>query len=292
MKSAPALKKAILFTTVMAFVAITFGAFVRVTGSGLGCPDWPLCHGRIVPPFDDIPAWIEWMHRYAVLFLTLGMVYTLVSGFRLGGIPKGMLIAPIVLLVIQITLGALTVKTEISPPVAGVHFMVAMLFLASIIMLLVYCRAPLPSQPGPALGIMSLFFTTLVLLTILIGVIVMRSSAGRACSHLPICFGEESYSVPYLHTIHTVHRYLAYITATCVIFIHVRTIKTRAFPFVPYALAMTLVLGQVGLGIGNVAYELNVLWIRLGHIAVAAGLFGAMVYGTACLMLPTRLKSE
>jgi heme A synthase len=44
------------------YLLIVFGAVVRVTGSGLGCPDWPLCHGRLVPPAETT-AIIEYVHR-------------------------------------------------------------------------------------------------------------------------------------------------------------------------------------------------------------------------------------
>ena len=50
---------------VAADVTITAGAVVRVTGSGLGCPDWPTCHGQLVPPLEAGPL-IEYAHRLAV----------------------------------------------------------------------------------------------------------------------------------------------------------------------------------------------------------------------------------
>ena len=50
---------ALVFSTLLA----TQGAIVLETVAGLGCPDWPLCHGSITPPPDDIKAIIEYTHR-------------------------------------------------------------------------------------------------------------------------------------------------------------------------------------------------------------------------------------
>src|SRR5437899_1676874 len=54
-----------LVTTALTFLAVTAGGLVRATGSGLGCPSWPRCYGRWVPPLQA-HAVIEMSHRYLV----------------------------------------------------------------------------------------------------------------------------------------------------------------------------------------------------------------------------------
>ena len=59
------LAKLSLATTVLTFLAVTAGGLVRATGSGLGCPGWPKCYGRWIPP-ANAHAVIEWNHRFLV----------------------------------------------------------------------------------------------------------------------------------------------------------------------------------------------------------------------------------
>src|SRR3989475_7178249 len=49
-------------TALVTYALVVLGGVVRVSGSGLGCPDWPLCHGRLLPPLN-LHAIIEYSHR-------------------------------------------------------------------------------------------------------------------------------------------------------------------------------------------------------------------------------------
>ena len=114
----------------LALIVLT-GAGVRLTGSGLGCPDWPRCYGRNVPPLDS-HAVIEYGNRLLTGFVGFAVIAASVGAFfrrpyrwhlaLFGGLlPLGV--------IGQAILGALVVKHHLAPGLVMCHFILSMMLL-------------------------------------------------------------------------------------------------------------------------------------------------------------------
>jgi heme a synthase len=108
-------------------VIIPSGALVRLTGSGLGCPDWPGCHGQVVPPLSG-HAWIEFSNRIVSGLVVIVAVVTWIAAVRMPGAPRRLrrwAAVPAVAGVLQGPLGALTVLSDLHPLLVSSHFLLS-----------------------------------------------------------------------------------------------------------------------------------------------------------------------
>ena len=198
----------------MTFDLIVFGAFTRLTDSGLGCPDWPGCYGASNPfhalgeiqqaestmpsgPVTVIKAWIEMIHRY--LAMTVGALILVQVGVAFGKLkslgksPLFCSLGLLLLVCIQGAFGAWTVTLKLQPIIVTIHLMLALFLLAC---LTVYAQQAweqsssvhiLRIRPLPA----QLLIIAFVVLTIQIflGAWVSTNYAVLACPDFPTCLG-------------------------------------------------------------------------------------------------------
>src|SRR5688572_16091028 len=119
----PAFRRLTVIAAAAVYLLMVIGGVVRITESGLGCPDWPLCYGKVIPPFE-LTALIEYTHRSVALIGGLLVIAVAVMAWRhyredrWVSVPA---LAVIALLAIQIPLGAVVVITELRPVLVAIH---------------------------------------------------------------------------------------------------------------------------------------------------------------------------
>lgn len=251
-----------LAAAVYTYVLVVYGGIVRITGSGMGCgDDWPHCNAAIIPTFD-MPTFIEYSHRVLAGGLALLTLWVLIQavrirrarakGHHLAGhdaehhhaqreAPRGdaarltrpaWLAAGLIL--VQVLLGAITVKLELPAIVTAVHFMTAMALLAIFLVLAVRTgrvgatttlatAAATPTAAGPALrpadSRVALAMAALGFVVITFGALTANvgmqgpfppSGAAMACGGFPLCNGQLWPAGSSWAWIHWIHRLLAF----------------------------------------------------------------------------------
>ncbi len=123
-----------LASAVGAFALTVAGGFVTQTGSGLGCPDWPLCHGQVVPDFSDSNTAIEWTHRTVAAIVGLLVLVTTLFAWRDRRGERRILRAStlsLVLVIVQAALGGAVVVSNLNPFLVVAHVSIAAAFFAT-----------------------------------------------------------------------------------------------------------------------------------------------------------------
>ena len=216
LKRLQALRVLTLFLT---FDLVLFGAFTRLTDSGLGCPDWPGCYGNTSPlgavdhinlaqtllpdgPVTITKAWIEMLHRYlatAVGALIVGL--TIVSWRDCSGQRNQTQVTAqswpwlpsltLVWVCAQGAFGALTVTMKLFPAIVTLHLLGALVLLAMLCIQVVHgANAPLP-RPVLRADIRRwlVWLLALLMLQVMLGGWVSANYAVLACGDFPTCQG-------------------------------------------------------------------------------------------------------
>ena len=123
-------------------VIIPSGALVRLTDSGLGCPDWPGCHGQVIPPLSG-HAWIEYSNRILSGLVVIVAIVAWVAALRMPGAPRRLrrwAAVPAIAGFLQGPLGALTVLSDLHPLLVSSHFLLSIAALGGGTMLALTAR--------------------------------------------------------------------------------------------------------------------------------------------------------
>jgi len=247
---------------VCTYLLIVLGAVVRITGSGMGCGDhWPLCNGHLFPPLNDIGTVIEWSHRLLASVVSI-LVATLAFYAWRRRIPG---LAPYIalgLLVPQVLLGAVTVKTGLTPAIVVLHLVMAMLLLATLLGVATGSSLSLRGRP---VSLMALAF-----ITVLFGALTANLGAAAACHGFPLCNGEIWTTAGPLALIHWLHRLLAY---SLVIVATVWAVRT---PGRASKIVLGLIALQVAVGAGTVLSGLA-SGLQALHVAVGTAVWVGVV---------------
>lgn len=280
-------QRLLLVTILATFILVVIGGTVRATGSGLGCPDWPTCHGNLIPSADKHTL-IEFSHRTAaavVGILFLGVTFFTFKDERRNKLVFWLAFSAGVLLLAQIILGGVTVKKELPAGIVAAHLGTAMAFMGVCIVTLAISlmrsrgvdRAPLASESAftrLALGTAAVAFVTLVL-----GSYISGTDAALACSGWPLCNGKLVPGGDSAVGLHFLHRLVAGGLGVMILGLIYQAFESRrAQPLLLWLAvgAGVAYIAQALLGAANIWTDLAA-GVVVAHLSLACLLWCAMV---------------
>jgi heme A synthase len=268
--------RVLAFTTaVFAYLQIALGGVVRVTGSGLGCPDWPLCHGRPYPP-ADVHSIIEYSHRSVGTITGVLVIATVVLAWivfhRTRPIVAIVATGSLVAIAAEGGLGAVVVAQELAPWLVLVHLALAMLILGC---LLATAILALPPSSGIAtirpLAAVSAAATYLLLLT---GSTVVASEADKQCHSWPLCGGGFTPDFTGVNAFTMLHRGSALLLGALMLYVALRAMREANLR--PAAIA-TLVIFALQVLVGAGAAVSDAALFNGLHVAMATLVWAGML---------------
>ncbi|MGI8554233.1 MAG: COX15/CtaA family protein [Dehalococcoidia bacterium] len=270
-----------LLTTLATYLLIVLGGTVRVTGSGLACPDWPTCHGRLVPTLDQ-HVLIEYSHRLSASLVSVLVIALLIMALWVWRQPRylqRLCAIAVGLLILQVILGAVTVRADLPPQIVTAHLATATALLGVLAAISVYSVTGRGGSLDPVArrfaraAMMAAGGTFLLILT---GSYVVGSNAGLACHTWPLCNGQilptGGHSSVDVNFFHRVFAILIGLGIAAVALRGWKTRRNRPLLLWTATAALAIYLAQIFVGAGNVWFGLTAP-IRIAHLATAQALW-------------------
>jgi heme A synthase len=270
-------------TAIAAYALIIFGSQVRVSDSGMGCPDWPLCSGSVGPIYQ-FHALMEQTHRYIAAIVTTLAFLTALLAFR-ARTRQRTTVRPAVftaaVIVVQIALGAVTLWAGNDAPTVAAHLIAGVAMLGGAMATAVCALVPeRVTRPGPrlrrvawvAIGAAGVLFVS--------GSLVVNAGAEHACASFPLCPSGQPGDLVWPHLL---HRSIAVLAGVALFTFSVHAWRRWSAEPGARALAATLgalVAATATLGIISALLKAPPAWQDLHLAGAAAVLATAIALGT------------
>ncbi|MCZ7682890.1 MAG: COX15/CtaA family protein [Sandaracinaceae bacterium] len=247
---------------------IALGGAVHATGSSLACPDWPSCHGELLPEMTGGVAWEHGHRLLAGLVAALTAALAWAAYRRRAAAPRAARLAAVALalVLLQAVLGGVTVLLELPAAVSTLHLTVAMVF-ASVVTLLAADRARAAASRRARALVGAAWLALFA--QVVLGGVVRHTGSAMACGVDPVLCGGEAWPAFGMAQLQMLHRagalvVLALLSVAC-------ASVAAAGPLVRRLVGTTiaLTLAQIALGVMSVVQALPVAAVT-AHLAVAA----------------------
>jgi heme A synthase len=278
-----------LVTAIFAYLQIALGGLVRVSGSGLGCPDWPLCHGRPYPPADP-HAIIEYSHRAVgsvtgiLIIATVALAWVVFRARR--PMVAWLATASLIGVVGEGALGGVVVANDLQPWLVVVHLGLAMIILGFLVATAVMAAQASPGVPDQGLRRLMAVVTGLTYVLLLTGSTVVASNADRGCQTWPLCGGGFTPDFSGANVYTMLHRGAVLVIGILIVYALVIAVRRRGMQSgIGRSAAATLVVFAAQIAVGAGAALSDGAFFNGLHVALAT-LVWSGVLTTAVLTLP------
>lgn len=296
-------QKLTLATALVTYLVVVMGAITRSTGSGMGCGyEWPLCHG-VLPPLDDLQAWIEWFHRLLALiigFLISAVLVVALLRHRDRPVVVGSAVVGFILVLIQAQLGQITVVTGNASQWVVAHLATAMLVLAVLTFIAIRVQHPGRFRSlgfSQRFTLLCAFGAAAVYVLLLVGSQVTASGAALVYRDWPLFDGSllpslaHDPSIAVLQATQFIHRLLAALVGLVVLavaYVAWRPYRDGTWgapgarPVLVRLTGLAVLLYAIQIVVGGLQiWTLLTSWAVALHVALGAAIWALLVAAAA-----------